>query len=80
MAVCEATFGARLIVLDVARLSILAITAFAVIAIQEADAVDTSSNAAETEGVRVTGESFRLRFSRDPDRFRIREFAYAGGS
>ena len=55
MAVCEATFGARLIVLDVARLSILAITAFAVIAIQEADAVDTSSNAAETEGVTVTG-------------------------
>ena len=50
MAVCEATFGARLIGLDMARLSVLAITAVAVIAIPEAQAVDTSSNAAETEG------------------------------
>jgi hypothetical protein len=50
MAVCEATFGARLIGLDMARLSVLAITAVVVIAIPEAQAVDTSSNAAETEG------------------------------
>lgn len=56
MAVCEATFGARLIGLDMARLSILAITAVAVIAIPEAQAVDTSGNAAETEEVTVTGE------------------------
>ena len=56
MAVCEATFGARLIGFDMARLSVLAITAVAVIAIPEAQAVDTSSNAAETERVTVTGE------------------------
>ena len=47
MAVCEATFGARLIGLDMARLRVLAITAVAVIAIPEAQAVDTSSNAAD---------------------------------
>jgi len=40
-----------------ARLSVLAITAVAVIAIPEAQAVDTSSNASETEGVTVTGEA-----------------------
>ena len=40
-----------------ARLSVLAITAVAVIAIPEAQAVDTSSNAAETEGVTVTAEA-----------------------
>jgi iron complex outermembrane receptor protein len=40
-----------------ARLSVLAITAVAVIAIPEAHAVDTSSNAAETEEVTVTGEA-----------------------
>ena len=57
MAVCEATFGARLIEFDMARLSILAMTAVAVIAIPEAQAVDTSSNAAETEAVTVTGEA-----------------------
>ena len=57
MAVCEATFGARLIGLDMARLSVLAIIAVAVIAIPEAQAVDTSSNAAETEAVTVTGEA-----------------------
>ena len=57
MAVCEATFGARLIGLDMARLSVLAITAVAVIAIPEAQAVDTSNNAAETEEVTVTGEA-----------------------
>ena len=57
MAVCEATFSARLIVLHMARLSVLAITAVAVIAIPEAQAVDTSSNAAETEEVTVTGEA-----------------------
>ena len=57
MAVCETTFGARLIGLDMARLSVLAITAVAVIAIPEAQAADTSSNAAETEAVTVTGEA-----------------------
>jgi outer membrane receptor protein involved in Fe transport len=57
VAVCEATFGAGLIGLDMARLSVLAITAVAIIAIPEAQAVDTSSNAAETEGVTVTGEA-----------------------
>src|ERR1044071_4904116 len=40
-----------------ARLSVLAITAVAVIAIPEAQAVDTSSNTAETEAVTVTGEA-----------------------
>ena len=40
-----------------ARLSVLAITAVAVIAISEAQAVDTSNNAAETEVVTVTGEA-----------------------
>src|SRR5436309_12807797 len=40
-----------------ARLSFLAITAVAVIAIPEAQAVDTSNNAAETEVVTVTGEA-----------------------
>jgi iron complex outermembrane recepter protein len=39
------------------KLSVLAITAVAVIAIPKAQAVDTSSNAAETEGVTVTGEA-----------------------
>jgi len=57
VAVCEATFGARLIVLHMARLSVVAITAVAVIAIPEAQAVDTASNAAETEEVTVTGEA-----------------------
>ena len=57
MAVCETTFGARLIGLDMARLSVLAIAAVAVIAIPESQAVDTSSNAAETEAVTVTGEA-----------------------
>jgi outer membrane receptor for Fe3+-dicitrate len=40
-----------------ARSSVLAITAVAIIAIPEVQAVDTSSNAAETEGVTVTGEA-----------------------
>ena len=57
MAVCETTFGARLIVLDMARLSVLAVAAVAVIAIPDSQAVDTSSNAAETEAVTVTGEA-----------------------
>ena len=57
MAVCKATFGTRLIGLDMARLRVLAVTAVAVIAIPEAQAVDTSSNAAETEEVTVTGEA-----------------------
>jgi len=57
VAVCEANFGARVIVLHMARLSVLAITAVAVIAIPEAQAVDTSSNAVETEEVTVTGEA-----------------------
>ena len=42
---------------DIARLSVFAITAVAVIAIQEAQAVDTSNNAAQAEGVTVTGEA-----------------------
>ncbi len=57
MAVCETTFGARLTGLDMARLSVLAITAVAVIAIPEAQAVDASSNAAQMEEVTVTGEA-----------------------
>ena len=40
-----------------ARLRLLAITAVAVIAIPEAQAADTSSNAAEIERVTVTGEA-----------------------
>jgi hypothetical protein len=40
-----------------ARLSVLAITAVAAIAIPEAQAVDTANNAAETEVVTVTGEA-----------------------
>ena len=40
-----------------ARLSVLAITAVAVIAIPEAQAVDASSNAAQMEEVTVTGEA-----------------------
>lgn len=57
MAVCEATFGARLIGLHTARLSVLAITAVALIAIPETKAADTSNNVAETEGVTVTAEA-----------------------
>src|SRR5262249_33683493 len=56
-AVCEATFDVRLIRLDVARLSLLAITAVAVIAIPGAHAVDTSIDLTETERVTVTGEA-----------------------
>src|SRR5215471_17928018 len=40
-----------------ARLSVVAITIIAVIAIPEAQAVDTPNTAAETEGVTVTGEA-----------------------
>src|SRR5215813_13928916 len=57
MAACEASFSARLSGLDMARLSVLAVTAVAVIAIPEAQAVDTSSNMAEAEEVTVTGEA-----------------------
>jgi iron complex outermembrane receptor protein len=57
MAVCETTFGARLIGPDMARLCVLAVAAVAVIAIPKSQAVDTSSNAAETEAVTVTGEA-----------------------
>src|SRR5215469_837249 len=57
MAICEATFGARLSVLDMARLSILAIAAIAVIAVPQAFSADTSNNAVETETVTVTGEA-----------------------
>ena len=67
MAVCEATFGARLIGLDMARLSVLAITAVVVITIPEAQAVDTSNNAAETEGVTVTGEAIGSLTSGSPE-------------
>ena len=37
--------------------SVLAITAVVVVAIQEAQAIDTSNNAAEAEGVTVTAEA-----------------------
>src|SRR5215469_11110331 len=57
MAICEATFGARLSVLDMARLSILAIAAIAVIAVPQAFSADTSNNAVENETVTVTGEA-----------------------
>jgi outer membrane receptor for Fe3+-dicitrate len=57
VAICKATFGAGVTVLDVARLNVLAITAVAFIAIPEAQAVDNSSDAAETEGVTVTAEA-----------------------
>lgn len=67
MAVCEATFGARLIVLHTARLSVLAITAVALIAIPEAQAVDISNNAAETEEVTVTGEATGSLTSQSPE-------------
>src|SRR5262249_36462340 len=42
---------------DMARLSVLAIAAVAVVTIPEAQAIGSSSNAAETEQVTVTGES-----------------------
>src|SRR5262245_27998539 len=67
MAVCEATFGAQLIGLDMARLSVLAMAAVAVIAISETQAVDTSSNAAETEAVTVTGEATGSLTSASPE-------------
>src|SRR4029077_20671128 len=67
MAVCEATCGARLIGLDMARLSVLAITAVAVTAISAAQAVDTSSNAAEAEGVTVTAEATGSLTSESPE-------------
>jgi len=57
MAICEATFATRLIGVDMARLSVLAIAAVAVVTIPEAQAIGSSSNAAETEQVTVTGES-----------------------
>lgn len=67
MAVCEATFGARLIGLHMVRSSLLAITAVALIAIPRAQAVDTSSNTAETEVVTVTGEATGSLTSTSPD-------------
>src|SRR4051812_40599299 len=57
MAICEATYGARLTRFYMARLSVLAVTAVAVIAIPKARGVDASSNAAEIERVTVTGEA-----------------------
>ena len=57
MAICEATFGKRLTILEMPRLGVLAITVVAVSAIPEVHAVDTSSNAAETERVTITGEA-----------------------
>jgi iron complex outermembrane receptor protein len=50
-----------------ARLSVLAIAAVAVIAIPESQAVDTSSNAAETEAVTVTGEATESLTSVSPE-------------
>jgi iron complex outermembrane receptor protein len=79
VAVCEATFGAGLIGLDMARLSALAITAVAIIAIPEAQAVDTSSNAAETEGVTVTGEATGSLTSVSPEESAKQEKALPGG-
>jgi hypothetical protein len=58
-----------LIGLDVARLegSVLAITAAAVIAIQEAQAANTSNNSAETEAVTVMGEATGSLTSASPE-------------
>jgi iron complex outermembrane receptor protein len=67
MAVCETTFGARLIGPDMARLSVLAVAAVAIIAIPESHAVDASSNAAETEAVTVTGEATESLTSVSPE-------------
>jgi iron complex outermembrane receptor protein len=50
-----------------ARLSVLAIAAVAVIAIPESQAVDTSSNAAETEAVTVTGQATESLTSVSPE-------------
>ena len=50
-----------------ARLSILAIIAIAVIAIPETHAVDTSNNPAEAEGVTVTGEAVGSLTSLSPE-------------
>ena len=47
--------------------SVLAITAFAVIAIQEAQAANTSNNSAETEAVTVMGEATGSRTSVSPE-------------
>lgn len=55
MAICKATSGARFIGCVVTRLSVLAIVAVAVVA--DVQAADTSSNAAETEEVTVTGQA-----------------------
>ena len=68
MAVYEATFDVRLIRLDVARLSLLAITAVAVIAIPGAHAVDTSIDPTETERVTVTGEATGSLTSASPEK------------
>ena len=57
MAIREATSDVRLIRFDMARLSVVAITIVALIAIPEAQAVDTPNTATETEGVTVTGEA-----------------------
>src|SRR5215813_3790402 len=53
--------------LDMARLSVLAITAVAVIAIPEVQAVDISGNAAETEEVTVIGEATGSLISVSPE-------------
>jgi iron complex outermembrane receptor protein len=50
-----------------ARLNVLAITAFAIIAIPEAQAVEASGNAAETEEVTVTGQAIGSLTSAPPD-------------
>src|SRR6516165_4801827 len=47
--------------------SVLAITALVVVAIQEAQAIDTSHNAAEAEGVTVTGEATGSLISVSPE-------------
>jgi hypothetical protein len=49
------------------RSSLLAITAVALIPILQAQAADTSSNAAETEAVTVTGEAIGSLTSTSPE-------------
>ena len=67
MAICEATFGRQLIIFEMPRLGVLAITVVAVIAIPEVHAVDTSSNAAESERVTITGEATESLTSVSPE-------------
>ena len=58
---------------------VLAISAVAAIAIQEAQAVDTSNNAAETEEVTVTGEATGSLISVSPEESAQQKRAVPGG-